>query len=300
MTLAVYADEMSTAGGPGEGAASLTIEQVAAGAGIPVSTVRMYQHRGPAGAAGEAGEGRLLRARPRGPPGPDRRAPGAGLLARRHQGARRRVGRGTEPRRRARAVRRSRHLGGRGADRGRPRRSGLPLRRRRHHPGAPATGEPSSGLVEVTDDGRLRVASPRFLEIGTRLGALGIPTAEIIDEYEALRAATDAIADRFTAAVRAPDVGADGGRRRSPPPTSAGSPRRSSSSANSARRWSTSRWRRPCSVGPRSSSTSRPPSSPPARPGRDRRGRRRRPIEPSAVEATERRPRAPTPRRSAR
>jgi DNA-binding transcriptional MerR regulator len=54
------------------------------------------------------------------------------------------------------------------------------------------------GLAELTDDGRIRVVSPRFLEIGTRLGALGIPADEIIDEYEALRAATDDIADRFT------------------------------------------------------------------------------------------------------
>ena len=55
------------------------------------------------------------------------------------------------------------------------------------------------GLVELIDDGRIRVMSPRFLEIGTQLGALGIPTDEIIDEYVALRAVTDEIAARFTA-----------------------------------------------------------------------------------------------------
>lgn len=54
------------------------------------------------------------------------------------------------------------------------------------------------GLAELTEDGKLRVASPRFLEIGTRLGALGIPVDEIVDEYAALRTATDEIAGRFT------------------------------------------------------------------------------------------------------
>jgi len=58
------------------------------------------------------------------------------------------------------------------------------------------------GLIELTDDGQLRILSPRFLEIGTRLTALGFPVDEIIDEYEALSELTATIADRFTEMFR--------------------------------------------------------------------------------------------------
>ncbi len=58
------------------------------------------------------------------------------------------------------------------------------------------------GLAELTDDGRIRVNSPRFLETGTRLAALGVPIDEIIDEYAVLRATTDAIATQFTMLFR--------------------------------------------------------------------------------------------------
>jgi DNA-binding transcriptional MerR regulator len=58
------------------------------------------------------------------------------------------------------------------------------------------------GLIELTDDGRLRILSPRFLEIGTRLTALGFPVDEIIEEYEQLTALTAMIADRFTEMFR--------------------------------------------------------------------------------------------------
>lgn len=58
------------------------------------------------------------------------------------------------------------------------------------------------GLIELTEDGRLRILSPRFLEIGTRLTGLGFPVAEIIEEYEELSALTATIADRFTEMFR--------------------------------------------------------------------------------------------------
>jgi DNA-binding transcriptional MerR regulator len=53
------------------------------------------------------------------------------------------------------------------------------------------------GLVEVTGDGRLRVADQRFLETGSALAELGIPADVILDEWEALVAHTDDIAQRF-------------------------------------------------------------------------------------------------------
>lgn len=58
------------------------------------------------------------------------------------------------------------------------------------------------GLIELTDDGNLRIMSPRFLEIGSRLGALGFPVDEIIAELEVLQDATADIAARFTATFR--------------------------------------------------------------------------------------------------
>jgi DNA-binding transcriptional MerR regulator len=53
------------------------------------------------------------------------------------------------------------------------------------------------GLVGFDND-RVVINSPRFLEIGSELASLGIPVEDIIDEYEALQDATAAIAERFT------------------------------------------------------------------------------------------------------
>ena len=55
----------------------------------------------------------------------------------------------------------------------------------------------SLGLIEPTDDGRLRVADRRFLETGSALAELGIPPDLILDEWEALVVHTDDIAERF-------------------------------------------------------------------------------------------------------
>ncbi len=55
------------------------------------------------------------------------------------------------------------------------------------------------GLVEVTDDGRVRVADRRLLDTGADLAHLGIPVAVILDELEALVAHTNEIAGRFIA-----------------------------------------------------------------------------------------------------
>jgi DNA-binding transcriptional MerR regulator len=55
------------------------------------------------------------------------------------------------------------------------------------------------GLVEVTDDGRVRVADRRLLDTGADLAHLGIPVDVILDELEALVAHTDEIADGFIA-----------------------------------------------------------------------------------------------------
>jgi DNA-binding transcriptional MerR regulator len=55
-----------------------------------------------------------------------------------------------------------------------------------------------SGLVQLTDDGRVTVTSPTFLEIGSRLIGLGVPGDAVLDEYDALQQLTDDIAARFT------------------------------------------------------------------------------------------------------
>jgi DNA-binding transcriptional MerR regulator len=53
------------------------------------------------------------------------------------------------------------------------------------------------GLVQPTEDGKLRVADRRFLETGSSLADLGIPLDVILDEWELLVAQTDEVAARF-------------------------------------------------------------------------------------------------------
>ena len=53
------------------------------------------------------------------------------------------------------------------------------------------------GLVQLTDDGRIRIGDRRFLEAGAALGELGVPPEVTLDEWEALAAHTDEIAERF-------------------------------------------------------------------------------------------------------
>jgi DNA-binding transcriptional MerR regulator len=55
------------------------------------------------------------------------------------------------------------------------------------------------GLVQPTDDGKVRVADRRFLETGSALAGLGIPPDVILDEWETLVAHTDDVAERFIA-----------------------------------------------------------------------------------------------------
>lgn len=69
------------------------------------------------------------------------------------------------------------------------------------------------GLVEPTKDGKVRVADRRFLDSGSALAELGIPTDVILDEWEALVAHTDDIAQRFITIFEthlAPDDWQDG------------------------------------------------------------------------------------------
>src|SRR4051812_28005271 len=51
----------------------------------------------------------------------------------------------------------------------------------------------SLGLVQPTENGKLRVADRRFLETGSALAHLGVPADVILDEWEALIAHTDDI-----------------------------------------------------------------------------------------------------------
>jgi DNA-binding transcriptional MerR regulator len=55
------------------------------------------------------------------------------------------------------------------------------------------------GLVRPTDDGKVRVTDRRFIETGSALAELGIPLDVILDEWEALVAHTDDVAERFVA-----------------------------------------------------------------------------------------------------
>lgn len=69
------------------------------------------------------------------------------------------------------------------------------------------------GLVEPTEDGKVRVADRRFLDSGATLAELGIPAGVILDEWDALVAHTDDIAQRFIAIFEtylAPDDWQDG------------------------------------------------------------------------------------------
>src|SRR4051812_29925228 len=53
------------------------------------------------------------------------------------------------------------------------------------------------GLVEADRDGRVRVPDERFLTTGAALLRLGVPASIVLDEWEALVATTDDIAERF-------------------------------------------------------------------------------------------------------
>ena len=48
------------------------------------------------------------------------------------------------------------------------------------------------------DGAPVTVKSPKLLQIGLELARSGIPVTEAMDELEALQAAADAIAERFT------------------------------------------------------------------------------------------------------
>lgn len=52
------------------------------------------------------------------------------------------------------------------------------------------------GLVTITDEGAFRV-QPRFLAVGASLAAMGIPIDELLDEQAALDEAMDTVATRF-------------------------------------------------------------------------------------------------------
>lgn len=57
----------------------------------------------------------------------------------------------------------------------------------------------SLGLVEATTEGGVRIVDRRFLDTGAALAHLGIPADVVLDEWEALAAHTDDIAERFIA-----------------------------------------------------------------------------------------------------
>lgn len=54
------------------------------------------------------------------------------------------------------------------------------------------------GLIEA-GGATVRVPNPAYLRLGSEIARLGVPAGEVLDEYEHLRTATAAIADRFVA-----------------------------------------------------------------------------------------------------
>ena len=55
------------------------------------------------------------------------------------------------------------------------------------------------GLLELADDGTVKVADVEFLRIGAQLVRLGVSPEEVIDEYEQLQTVTRDVARRFVA-----------------------------------------------------------------------------------------------------
>jgi len=53
------------------------------------------------------------------------------------------------------------------------------------------------GLVELADDGDVRVPDRRFIDTGSSLAHLGVPLGDVLDDWEALVARTDEIAALF-------------------------------------------------------------------------------------------------------
>jgi DNA-binding transcriptional MerR regulator len=175
----------------------LTVEDLAREAGVPVSTVRLYQSRG------------LL-------PAPERRGRvafyGAGHLARMHL-----IGRLQED---GFSLASIKHLvdaweQGRGLtdllgleervagwDRKPVKMS--PVELAAFLPGAELTPETVQrsqrlGLIDVADDGTLTVPDLELLRVGSDLMHLGVPADEVLDEYEALLEAVRPTTARFVA-----------------------------------------------------------------------------------------------------
>lgn len=55
----------------------------------------------------------------------------------------------------------------------------------------------SLGLLELTDDGNLRLPDRRFMDTGASIAHLGVPIEAVLDAWASLIAHTDAIADSF-------------------------------------------------------------------------------------------------------
>jgi len=53
------------------------------------------------------------------------------------------------------------------------------------------------GLIELRDDGRFVVSDVRSLDTGAALARMGVPIDVVLDEWEALAAITDRVAERF-------------------------------------------------------------------------------------------------------
>jgi DNA-binding transcriptional MerR regulator len=172
----------------------MTIDELAGRAGLPSSTVRLYQTRGlipPPRRAGRQGfydDGHLARLRLI----TDLQERGFSLAAIKHLVDAWETGRGLDA-----LLGLEAQVAGRRSE---PVRLTVEELAERLAGQAPSTDTlrriQRLGLAELNDDGSLSTDA-RFLEFGTHLSALGIPAEEILDEWEALQASTEPIAERF-------------------------------------------------------------------------------------------------------
>jgi DNA-binding transcriptional MerR regulator len=174
----------------------MTIDELAGRAGLPSSTVRLYQTRGlipPPRRAGRQGfydDGHLARLRLI----TDLQERGFSLAAIKHLVDAWETGRGLDA-----LLGLEAQVAGRRSE---------PVRLTVEELAERLAGQAPSndmlrriqrlGLAELNDDGSLSTDA-RFLEFGTHLSTLGIPAEEILDEWEALQASTEPIAERFVA-----------------------------------------------------------------------------------------------------
>lgn len=179
---------------------SLTIDELAQHAGVPSSTIRLYQSKGLLAAPARSG-----RVGHYGPEHLDRlrliaqlQSDGFSLAG---------IGRLLEASKEGRGLDEILGLGARVAQTWRAAESlEISFQELASHfpdglPSELAERALNLGLVRVAGD-RLVIDDPRFLDVGSELASIGVPLSEVLDEFELLRTSLAPIADRFTELFR--------------------------------------------------------------------------------------------------